>query len=248
MSRNRPLAAALLLPLAAAGLVATGVSPTAAVQAHLAPQAATTGTYLIQGVVADTSGHYLDDVSVEAISDGKVVASALTYASPRDDGPQHGYFFLEVRATGSYTVTLSRAGYRGATVAAEVGRRHRTDSLGEIDLARKPVATKTTARLNTARISTSDKGRVTITVSTGATARPTGAVEVRSGRKVLGSDSLTASDRGRVTVWLRRLDAGTYHLTASYAGSRKQALRASASSAVTLQVVRVRHHHRPNAW
>ncbi len=250
MTRNRPLAAALLLPLAAAGLVASGTSPTAAAQAHLAPLAATPGTYLIQGVVADAARHYLDDVSVEAVRDGRVVASDLTYASPRDGGPQHGYFFLEVRDTGSYTVTLRRAGYKDATIQAEVGRHHRKDSLGEIELQRKPVATSTTARLRAARISTADKARVTVTVSTSATRKPTGAVQVRSGRKVLGSDVLTASDRGTVTVGLRRLEAGTYHLEASYAGSRKQGLKSSGATALTLQVVRARHHQhrRPKAW
>lgn len=55
----------------------------------------------------------LDDVKVQArdADTGVKVASALTYASDRADGPQHGYYYLEVPA-GTFTVTFQKKGMR----------------------------------------------------------------------------------------------------------------------------------------
>lgn len=247
MTPNRSLVAALVLPLATAGLLAAGTSQTSArsasAQRHdvaAAPQRVATGP-LIQGVVADRNGHYLDDVDVRAVSGGATAASALTYASPRADGPQHGYFFLAVGELGHYTVTLRKDGYQSRTLAVDVTRNQRKVSLGEIDLTPKPRGTTTGATLRSAKVTTADKARLVVQVSTRATGKPVGGVTVTIGRKKVGSDTLTASDRGSVTIGLQRLAVGTYKVKASYAGSKKQNLAASTSAPVTLQVVRARH-------
>ena len=89
---------------------------------------------LIQGVVWDQSGRAIDDVLVEAVdADGDVAASAFTYASAWDSGPQHGYFFLEV-GPGDYTIRLSKAGYReGSVEDVVVTRRHGAAQVQDCD-------------------------------------------------------------------------------------------------------------------
>jgi len=245
MNRNRSLAAALALPLVAAGVLVVGTSQTAVAQRHdvaAATQRVATGP-LIQGVVADSaSGRFLDNVDVKAVSEGRTASSSLTYSSPRADGPQHGYFYLSV-GRGTYDIVLSRSGYQSRTISdVEVTRHQRRISLGKITLKAKPVPTTTGARLKTSKITTADKGRVTVQVSSKATSKPVGDVTLMIGRKEVGSDTLTSSDGGAVTIGLKRMDVGTYKIKASFAGSRKQNLAASSSDPVTLQVTRARHH------
>jgi hypothetical protein len=199
---------------------------------------------LIQGLVIDKSGHYLDDVNVEAIrANGNTAASSLTYASQRDD-VQHGYFYLEVGGKGDFTLTLSKDGYVTRSYpVGEVGKKQIV-SLGEITLTRAAADTETSAKIKDDSISPDQKGKVDVTVSTKATKKPTGDVEVRDGNKVVGSDSLAAGDRGAITVTLKKLGKGTYHLKAYFLGSKT--LKKSESGTVTLTVKKPKH--RPNAW
>jgi len=240
MNRNRSLAAALALPLVAAGVLVAGSSQTAAAQRHdvAAPSLRVAAGPLIQGVVASTSGRYLDDVDVRAVADGERASSDLTYASNRPDGPQHGYFFLTVDP-GTYDVVLSKPGYESQTIQdVTVTRRHRKASLGDIHLKPRPAASSTSARLKSARVGTGDRARLDVEVASRTTSRPTGDVTVMIGRQQVGSDTLTSSDGGEVTIGLKQLPAGTYRVTAHYAGSRKQNLAPSTSRTLTLQVVR----------
>jgi len=242
MNRNRSLAAALVLPLATVGLLAAGTSQTSAAQRHdvAAPtQRVATGP-LIQGVVRDQAGHYLDDVHVKAVGSGGH-AEDLTYASNWPDGKQHGYFYLAVGGLGTYTVTFSKDGYVSQSLTTRVTREQRRVSLGEIALKVKPKATTTVARLKDASITTDDKARVTVQVST---QKPVGKVTVKVGGKEVGSDTLTASDRGSVTIGLPKQPAGTYQVKAFYGGSTGQNLAASSSEPVQLKVAKPRHHHR----
>ena len=246
MRPNRSLAAALVLPLAIAGLLAAGTSHSAAAQRHdvAAPTQQVSAGPRIQGVVADQNGHYMDNVEVHAVnSSGATAASDFTYASDRAYGEPHGFFNLSVRRLGTYTVSFSKDGYVTQSRTVEVTRRPRIVLLGEIDLKVKPRGTTTDAGLKSAKVTTADKARVVVQVATGATKKPVGDVTVLIGRKKVGSDTLTASDRGSVTIGLQRLAVGTYKVRAIYAGSRKQNLAASTSGPVTLQVVRAKHRH-----
>ena len=121
MSRRRTVA--VLVAAAAAFLVAPHALPAQAATHHdrAAAPAPATAHPLIQGVVVDQNGKPVDDVSVEAVKpDGTVQASALTYASNRPGGPQHGYFYLEV-TKGTYTLALSRSEYEDGQPVHAVG-------------------------------------------------------------------------------------------------------------------------------
>ncbi len=238
MSYRRTLAAAAAL--VAGALIAPQALPASATPhpgtATTAPRA---GGSLIQGVVTDQSGRYVDDVTVQATkADGTPAASAKTYASDREDGPQHGYFFLEV-GRGNYTLTLSRSGYKTATYGPfEITRRRQKLSLGEIEIVKLLPETKTVAALARRSITTKQNGVAEVTV-TAKDARPTGTVEIREGRDVVGKGKLRSSDRGHLVVGLDRLSKGTHELKAYYLGS--SSLKASASSSFTLTVTRARH-------
>jgi len=246
MSRTRPLAGILLLALTTFGLVATGTSPTVANPAFVvsgtAPRAAAHPP-LVQGVVVDQFGKFVDDVEVDAVGSPGGKASALTYASKRDDGPQHGYFYLEVGKKGSYTLTLSKDGYESLTIGpVKVPRLRSKVALGEITLTKKPAVTRTSAGLEAGSITPDAHGRVDVSVSTKATTRPVGAVQVREGHAVVGTAALRPADKGSATVVLDRLAAGSHDLKAYFLGSKT--LKASASKSMTLTVKKPRHHHR----
>ena len=244
MNLDRFLAAALGLPLVAAGAFVVGSSQTASAARHdvAAPSMRVAAGLRIQGVVADAvSGRHLDDVDVEAVAEDGTVASDLTYASDRP-GYDHGFFNLGVGRRGTYTVTFSRSGYVSQSQTVEVTRRPRVTFVEEVDLRPRLVATTTRAALKSSRITTSDKGRLLVQVTSKGTRKPTGEVTVMAGRQQVGSDTLTASDGGAVTIGLRQLPVGTYRITASFAGSRKLNLASSTSGATSLQVVRSRRH------
>lgn len=202
----------------------------------VAPARAATSP-LIQGVVLDQAGRYVDDVKVQALDEeGTVVATALTYESQWEDGPQHGYFFLEV-PRGSYTVELSKKGYK--TVEYDAGRitkKQKKISLGEIEIQKIGATSTTTAVPAKDSITTKDNGKVTVTVKSGATDKPTGKIEIRDGREVVGDAVVNKRDKGTVTVTLDKLPKGTYELKAHFLGSAD--LKASSSSAFTLKVVK----------
>jgi hypothetical protein len=205
-------------------------APVAAAAAEVHP--------LIQGVVVDQAGHPVDDVEVQATkADGTEQASALTYASDREDGPQHGYFFLEV-TKGTYTVTLSKKGYKTVEYdAGTISKRNQKISLGELVIKKAAAATDTTAALQKATVTTKQRGQVTVTVSSKG-AKPVGDVEVREGKRVVGDDTLRKSDGGTVTIDLDKLPKGQHELKAYFLGSA--GFKASASKAFTLTVVKAR--------
>lgn len=225
-------------PSQAAG---TGTRPgvSAAARVAVAPP-------LIQGLAVDQNGRYVDDVSVQATDDqGRPAASAITYASGRDDGPQHGYFYLEVGSRGSYTLTLSRNGYATTTYGpVDVTRKKQRIGLGEILVKKVLPATSTAAALDDSSITTGQRGRVDVTVSSRATKKPAGELEIRDGRKVVGSGVLKPGDRGSATITLKKLAAGGHDLKAYFFGSAS--LKDSASKGFGLTVKKPRH--RPNAW
>ncbi|HEY0953056.1 Ig-like domain repeat protein [Nocardioides sp.] len=238
MSPRRTLAAAAAL-LAAAVLVPQALPATAATHRGVAVTAPRTGQSLIQGVVTDQTGRYVDDVTVQATkADGTPAASAKTYASDRADGPQHGYFYLEV-GRGTYTLTLTRSGYRTATYGPfEITRRRQTISLGEIGIVKMLPETKTAAALVRRSVTTKQNGVVEVAVSAKG-AKPTGTVEVREGQRVVGEGRLKASDKGELVIGLDRLPKGAHQLKAYYLGS--SALKASSSPSFTLTVTKARH-------
>ena len=225
MSRSRPLTGLLLalaLGLVGAGLVATPASA--------APEK------LIQGVVVDQGGRPVLDVQVVAVNEGgDPAASDLTYENTDANGdPQRGYFALHVGAKGTYTVKLSKDGYVSKTIAdVKVNRKNPKASLGEITLTKKLVETKTSGKLVKDSITVDDKGKVKVTV-TPAGEKPTGDVEVTSGKKVVGSGELKAKDKGELTITLKKLAKGSYDLKVSYDGSTFQ--KGSTSDKFTLTV------------
>lgn len=194
---------------------------------------------LIQGVVLDQAGRYVDDVEVQALDeDGAVVATALTYESDWEDGPQHGYFFLEV-PRGSYTVELSKKGYKSVEYdAGRITKKVKRISLGEIEIEKIGAPSTTTAAPVAATVTTKDNGKVTVTVKSGGTDKPTGKVEIRDGRKVVGDAVINKRDKGTVVVSLDKLPKGSYDLKAYYLGSADA--KASKSGAFTLTVVKKR--------
>lgn len=226
----------------AAGLCAVplAMSADAAPSSHVvaaAPSAAAK-VPLVKGVVVDQLGSYVDGVKVQALDKkGKPVASALTYASQWPKGPQHGFFFVEVGEKGGYSLTLSKNGYQTRTInnVEVTGRRL---ALGELTLRKSAAPTTTSAALADKSITTKQNGVVKVTVATSATKTPTGDVEVREGRRVVGEGTLKAGAKGTVSIGLDRLPAGSHSLVASYVGS--STLKASTSGSVTLVVKKVR--------
>ena len=237
MSHRRTLVAAAAL--LAGALIAPQALPASASSTGRAVTAQRAGQALIQGVVTDQSGRYVDDVEVQATKDdGTPAASAITYASDREDGPQHGYFFLEV-TRGTYTLTLSREGYKTATYGPyQVTKRAQRVSLGEIEIQKKLAESKTEASLVRRTVTTKQNGEVVVTVSA-KDVKPTGDVEIREGRAVVGEGGLRARDKGQITIELDRLPRGTHELKAYYLGSSD--LKASASASFTLTVTKGRH-------
>lgn len=234
MSRSRSLVGSLLLVLTV-GLVSTGLvtSPASAAREKL-----------VQGVVVDQGGRPVLGVAVAAVDDaGKTVASDLSYENTNAAGdPQRGYFALHVGARGTFAIKLSKDGYVSRSISGvQITRKHPVASLGEITLTRKLVATETSGKLVDAEITTSDKGKVKVTVSPGKE-KPVGDVVVRSGSKTVGSGDLDASDKGEVTITLQKLAKGSYDLKVVYTGSKF--FKESTSGKLTL-VVKAPKRHRP---
>ncbi|GAW48784.1 uncharacterized protein (Precursor) [Nocardioides sp. PD653] len=239
MSYRRTAAAAAAL-IAVAAIAPQALPASAAPASGHATSAPRAGSALIQGVVVDQFGTYLDDVQVQATkADGTPSASALTYASDREDGPQHGYFFLEV-TRGTYTLTVTRDGYTTLVLDdIEVAKARQKVSLGEIEIQKKLADTRTKGALEDSSITTKQNGVVDVEVSSKATSKPTGTVEVREGREVLGEGTLRTKNRGELTIGIDKLDKGIHHLKVYYLGS--STLKASSSDNLTLKVVRPKH-------
>lgn len=235
--RTAAVAAGLVTALAAL-LVAPQVLPASAAPQHAeGVTVARAGQALIQGVVVDQFGEPVDDVKVQATkADGTPAASALTYASKRADGPQHGYFFLEV-TRGTYTLKLTREGYKSAVIDDVVVLKRKRTSLGETEIQKVLASSQTEAALAHKKITTKQNGVVTVTV-TAKGAKPTGDVEIREGRDVVGGGQLKAGNGGRITIGLDRLPKGSHDLKAVYLGSRS--VKGSSSQTITLTVTKGR--------
>lgn len=237
-ARRTAVAAGLLTGLGAL-LVAPQVLPaSAAPDRSAAATVARAGQALIQGVVVDQFGEYVDDVKVQATrADGTPVASALSYASKREDGPQHGYFYLEV-SRGTYTLKLTREGYQPLVLKdVEVEKARQKVSLGENAIQKVLVASRTDAALAQKKVTTKQSGTVVVTVSAKGL-KPAGDVEVREGRDVVGGGVLKSGNGGRLTIKLDRLPKGSHALKAVYLGSRSA--KGSSSPTITLTVVKTR--------
>lgn len=205
---------------------------------HVAAVTAVVAKPLIQGVVTDQFGRPVDDVKVQAVgADGTREASALTYASSRPRGPQHGYFFLEVRR-GTYTLTLSRSGYVTRKLSRiKVTQRGQRVDLHEIAIHKRLPASRTRGALEEKVVTTKRHAQAVVVVA--GAKRPTGDVEVREGRRVVGEAALTSRDKGSLTVRLDKLARGRHDLKAYYLGSR--VLEPSGSKGFTLTVTKPRH-------
>ena len=192
---------------------------------------------LVQGVVTDQFGNFVDGVTVRATrSGGAAAASSETYASVWADGPQHGYFYLEVGQTGTYTLTLSKKGYETVEYdGVMVTRRGQKVSLGEIEIEKVLAATSINAMLSRQTVTTRDRAALAVVVSTKATQKPTGEVEIREGRKVVGSVVLKPGNRGNATVTLDKLGKGGHVLRAYFLGSEDLA-PSSSKRPVTLVI------------
>lgn len=240
MSRLRTLPGPLLLAIVSFALVAGGLPPSSA--------APTTASKIIRGLVADQSGRLVDDVQVEAIdADGVVAASALTYASEKVDGVQHGFYGLHV-AAGTYTLRFSKPGFRTQTVtdAVTTGRRQ-VARAAEVALAVVRAPSTTDARLADTTIRPTQRGKVLVTVK-GKASSIVGEIEVLSGRRVVGSGALRKRDHGKTTIDLKRFDRGSHRLTVAFAGST---LLKPSADGVLLKVTRTGRRPivlRPNAW
>jgi hypothetical protein len=192
----------------------------------------------IQGVVLDQGGRYVDDVTVVAERpDGSVAASALTYASDREDGPQHGYFYLAVGEAGTYTVSLSKPGYRASEVGSFAVGPRGVVSLGELVLQKRLVPTTTRLGLDDRTLTTEQRATATVRVTTDATSRPAGEVAVAVDGDVVRRVDLAGSDRGRLDVRLPRLARGSHTVRATFTPDSPY-LRDSTSEGVGVTVRR----------
>jgi hypothetical protein len=234
MSRTRTFPG-LLLALTL-GLVASGFS--------VAPASAAPHPK-IWGVVTDGAGAPVLGVHVEATDeDGDVVASDLSYDDPDGDhAPRPGYFELYVGANGTFTVTFKKKGFVSEKVrGVEVARGSRVVDLGEVALLR---TTETSGKLDKAEIRADEKGKVKVTVEPHGM-KPTGGIEVREGRKTVGSATLKAKHKGQLTVTLDKLAKGTHELKVVYDGS--SVFAGSTSGKLTLTVKPPKKKlQRPNA-
>lgn len=191
-----------------------------------------TPAYLIQGVAVDSSGKGVDNVAVQALdaSTGKPAATALTYASARPTGPQHGYFYLWVDR-GVYDVVLVKRGY-DASFLQDVTVTGKPVSLGELRLDVRDWPTSTVAEVLDPVVAPRESVRVSVAVDSKRAKVTGGRLVVLDGRKVLASQRLTRADRGAVTLDLGRLPRGTHKLSVEYRGV--EGLKSS--SARTLKV------------
>ncbi len=175
--------------------------------------------YLIQGVAVDGNGKGVDNVAVQALdaSTGKPVATALTYASTRRTGPQHGYFYLWVDR-GVYDVVLVKRGY-DATFLSDVSvRSAKPVSLGELRLDLRDWPTSTVAEVLDPVVAPRQSVVVTVAVDSKRAKVTGGRVVVLDGGKVLATQRLARTDQGVATLDLGRLPRGMHKLSVEYRG------------------------------
>ncbi len=198
---------------------------------------------LIQGVAVDSSGRGIDDLAVQALDarTGEPVASALTYASARPDGVQHGYFYLHVDP-GTYDVVLVKRGYDAGLLAGVTARRKAPTSLGPITLELRDWPTTTAASVVDPVVAPKQRVRLKVEVGSRKARVDGGRVKVLEGREVLANQRLKRSDKGAVKVDLGRLPKGTHHLKVLFTG--KEGLKPSRAEKVKVVVARSARHAR----
>lgn len=200
--------------------------------------------YLIQGVAVDSSGKGLDNVAVQALdaSTGQPVATALTYASARRNGPQHGYFYLYVDK-GVYDVALVKRGY-DASFVQDVNVNGRKDvSLGQLTLGLRDWPTSTVAEVVDPVVTPNEPVLVDVTVDSEKAKVTGGRVVVSEGRRTLANERLTKADRGVVTVNVGRLAKGTHKLLVEY--KAVDGLKSSSSKTFKVTVAPRSHRKAP---
>lgn len=203
-------------------------------------------TGVIEGVAVDSDGKGIDNVAVQALdaSTGAPVATALTYASARRDGPQHGYFYLFVDP-GVYDVVLVKRGYDATFLSDVTAKADRHTALGHLTLGLRDWPTSTVADVVDPVVTPDEPVLVEVDVDS-AKARVTGGrVVVTEGKRVLATQRLTRADKGTVTVKVGRLPRGTHKLKVAY--QAVDGLKSSTSKVVTVTVAK-RAKGRPVAW
>jgi hypothetical protein len=175
--------------------------------------------YLIQGVAVDGNGKGVDNVAVQALdaSTGKPVATALTYASARRTGPQHGYFYLWVDR-GVYDIALVKRGYDGSFLQDVNVSGRKPVSLGELRLDLRDWPTSTVAEVLDPVVAPRQSVVVTVAVDSKRAKVTGGRVVVLDGGKVLATQRLARTDQGVATLDLGRLPRGTHKLSVEYRG------------------------------
>lgn len=204
-------------------------------------------TGVIEGVAVDTSGKGIDNVAVQALdaSTGAPVAASLTYASAREDGPQHGYFYLFVDP-GVYDVVLVKRGYDATFLSDVVARAERHTALGHLTLGLRDWPTSTVAEVVDPVVTPDQPVLVEVEVDS-AKARVTGGrVVVSEGRRVLAKKELTRADKGTVTVKVGRLPRGTHQLDVDYRAV--DGLKSSSTKRTLKVTVAKRVQGRPLTW
>lgn len=178
-----------------------------------------TPQHLIQGVAVDGNGKGIDNVAVQALdaSTGKPVATALTYASARRTGPQHGYFYLWVDR-GVYDIALVKRGYDASFLQDVNVDGRKPVSLGELRLDLRDWPTSTVAEVLDPVVAPRQSVVVSVAVDSKRAKVTGGRLVVLDGRKVLASQRLTRADQGVATVDLGRLPRGTHRLSVEYRG------------------------------
>lgn len=93
---------------------------------------------------------------------------------------------------------------------------------------------KASAKLKSSKIKKSKRGFVTVIVKASGFTGPTGKITIYEGSKKVGSATLKASNKGKVTIKLSKLKKGTHRLVAKYAGDGQ--IAKSSAKAVKLKV------------
>lgn len=203
---------------------------------------------LIQGVAVDGNGKGIDNVAVQALdaTTGAPVATALTYASAREDGPQHGYFYLYVDR-GVYDVVLVKRGY-DASFLQDVNVTGKKDvSLGQLTLGLRDWPTSTVAEVLDPVVTPDQPVLVEVDVDSQKAKVNGGRVVVTEGRKTLASQRLTKGDQGSVVLNLGKLPRGTHKIVVSY--KAVDGLKSSSSRTMKVTVARApRKAGRPLVW
>lgn len=178
---------------------------------------AVSGTPAVGSSLSSTPGSWSDPearFAYQWLRNGAVIpyATSSTYRVGTEDAGRQI----------SLQVTATRPGYASGSA---------TSSPMQIN----KVASSTSIRLSSTRISRRARATVYANVSAVGFSAPTGTVKVFDGRKLLRRLSLSSTSYGRVSYRLPRLSAGRHTIKVAYGGSR--ALRLSSARAL-LRVTR----------